>query len=114
MIQVYVLTAPLGQHDPEATVTKLRAASQMVSRLFDALRGYTVAAAGDTVTVHLRVSGRTRWHVQGDARRIASNLLMRASLAVQGATLELDHTLPTAKSLTKEQGRSVRTAPERP
>jgi hypothetical protein len=107
MIQVYVLTAPLGQLDPGATVDRLEAASKMVTRLHPALRGYTVEATNGTLRMNLRVAGRDRWAVSSAVRKIASNMLLRARIPVPGATLELERTMPTAKDLTKMQGRSV-------
>jgi len=107
MIQVYVVTAQLGQVDGDRAVRTLRDATIRIARLHPSLRSSAVEAADGVLTMTLRVAGRTRWHVQGDARKIATSMLRRVDLDVAGAKMELERTMPSAKNLTKVQGRGV-------
>ena len=106
MIQIYVVTAQLGQVDGDAATATLNIAMDRVMHAPN-LRSAAAEASEGVLTLTLRVAGRTRWHIQGDARKIGSSMLRRVGVDVADARLELQRTLPSANSLTKEQGRSV-------
>jgi len=107
MIQIYVVTAPLGQVDGEAAVATLNTAMDRVTHAHPTLRSAAAAAAEGVLTLTLRVAGRTRWHAQGNARKIGSSMLRRIGVDIGSASMELERTLPSASALTKAQGRSV-------
>jgi hypothetical protein len=107
VIQIYIATAPLGQVDGDAAVATLNVAMDRVLHAHPNLRSASAAASEGVLTLTLRVAGRTRWHAQGDARKIATSMLRRVDLDVAGSKMELERTLPSANALTKVQGRSV-------
>jgi len=107
VIQIYIVTAPLGHVDGDAAVATLTTAMDRVTHAHPCLRSAAVAASEGVLTLTLRVAGRTRWHAQGDARKIGTSMLRRVGVDVGSAAMELERTLPSANALTKAQGRSV-------
>ena len=107
MIQIYTVTAPLGDKNPADVETILEVASHRIMTSFPPLRGADVKAAGGVLTLTLRVIGRNRWDVSNKARKIATSMLGRVHIPVSVATMELTETPPTAHTLTKDTGRNL-------
>lgn len=113
MIQLFQFTVPLGDRDPDETVAALREHVARLVRLNAVLRGMKATTEAGTLTLVLRCAGHNRWRISSDCRRIAASLLRRVRLDWRAAQLELVSTEPTARSLTKEQGRTVVPRPSR-
>lgn len=107
MIHVFDITAPLGTVDGDAAVATLTQQMEKVVHFYPALREASVEASEGVLTMHLRVAGRSRWHISYKARQIASSMLRRVGVDPTTGTLLLAQVAPTASELTKEQGRSV-------
>lgn len=107
MIQTFEVTAPLGQRDAGDSIATLQSAAEKIRTTFPALLEATVTASDSVLTLLLKVSARNRWDVSIKARKIATSVLWRLKIHASEAEMQLVHTAPSAKSLTKEQGRNV-------
>lgn len=107
MIRIFTVTAALNGRDPAATTATLEAAADKLARLYPALLGASVKAAGDTLTLSIRVSSRDQWSCSTAARKIGTNMLLRVKIPAEQGTLLLISTAPPATTLTKETGRNV-------
>lgn len=107
MIQIFVITAPLGERDPVASAEVLRAAVAKVQHSFPPLREAIIQAAEGVLELRLTVAGRDRWDLSAKARRIGSSMLWRLKIAAEEGTMELIRTVPNGQGLTKGLGRSI-------
>lgn len=89
MIQIHDVTVPLGNLDPDAAISALSAQIAKVQEFYPALRCASLSASEGHLTMRLRVSGRTRWHVSYSTRRIASSMLRRLKLDPSTGTMML-------------------------
>ena len=80
MIQIHDVTVPLAGLEPDATISTLQAQIAKVQEFYPALRSASLSASEGHLTMRLRVSGRTRWHVSYSTRKIASSMLRRLKL----------------------------------
>lgn len=110
MIQVFTVTAPLGDINPDAATATLQAAADKLARLYPHLRSSAVAASEGVLTLTIRVSAMDRWRCSAVARKIGTNMLLRAGIPAEHGHIELTQTLPSVRALTKEQGRAPRRA----
>lgn len=106
MIQVFTVTAPLGERDPDGATATLQAAADKLTRLYPHLRGAAVQASEGVLTLTIRVAAMDRWRCSSTARKIGTNMLVRVGIPAGAGHLELVQTLPSARMLTKTQGRS--------
>lgn len=107
MIRIFTVTAPLGGVDPAAAVSTLDKATDMLTRLYPALRGAQAHAADGVLTLTIRVSSRDQWACTAAARKIGTNMLLRLKIPADQGKLELVRTVPSARSLTGAAGRSA-------
>lgn len=107
MIQTFTVTAPLGQADPDAAVATLEGATEKLVRLYPHFRSAAVEASEGVLTVTLRVAAVDRWRCSAVARKIGTNMLLRAGIDVATGAIELVRTAPAATTLTKERGRNM-------
>lgn len=89
MIRIHDITVPLVGLDPDATISTLSAQIAKVQEFYPALRGATLSASEGVLTMRLRTSGRTRWHVSYSARKIASSMLRRVKIDPSTAVMVL-------------------------
>jgi hypothetical protein len=110
MLQELSFRVPVKDRDPDAvkaTLTKLLA---RVAEMYPALRGMRLEAAEGVLEIVLRVAGRNRWTIQGDAKRILTWMMLRLKLD-DPAVLHRVTPIPDIRSQTKEEGRVARAAP---
>lgn len=106
MIQTYHVQAPCDA--PAATVQGvLTDAVEHITRRHPALRGAHFSVDAGVLEIAVRVQGLDRWKCQRAAVTIASALLRKVKIDANLGKVVAVHTTPSARSLTREQGRNV-------
>jgi hypothetical protein len=100
MIQIHDVAVPLAGLDPDATISSLNAQIAKVQEFYPALRSASLSASEGVLTMRLRVSGRSRWHVAYSSRRIASSMLRRIKLDPATGVMTLVHVPGNGHSVT--------------
>lgn len=106
MIQIFHVQAPLGDADPEPLIATLQARLARLQDIYPGLRGARVQASEGFLELILRCAGRDRWVLSRTARTIASSMLRRVKLDPKQATVVGVDTAPSARTLTKQDGRN--------
>lgn len=114
MIQVHVFRIPLGQFTHTDAVAALHKAYEIMTGKHPALLGMTINNPKGAVEIWLRVSGHDRWRVQHNARMLATVMTRRAGLPYKQAEWLRAESEPSARHLTKGQGREFSHAPRGP
>jgi len=107
MIQIFEISAPLGQRDAADSIAALERVGKNIRTSFPPLLEIGVTACLGVLKLTLKVSARNRWDASAKARKIATSVLWRLKISAAEASMSLQETLPGAKHLTKEQGRNV-------
>lgn len=107
MIHILEITAPLAGTDGLAAESTLSTQMAKVIHFYPALLDAQAEAAEGSLTLRLRVKGRSRWDISYKARKIASSMLRRVGIDPATGTLVLVDMAPAATKLTKEEGRNV-------
>lgn len=114
MIRVYTVTAPLGELDPDTSVAALQTAAEKLTRRYPALRDTQVLADQGVLTLSIKISSRDQWACGAAARKVGTSLLSRLGIPAEHGSIDLDRTMPSARSLTRQQGRIVTRGPDAP
>jgi hypothetical protein len=105
VIQVHVFRVPLGEHTHTDAVAALHNAYGIMAGKHPALLGLTINNPPQAVELLIRASGHDRWRVAHNARLFAATMARRAGLPYKQAEWVRVESEPTARHLTKDEGR---------
>lgn len=111
MIQTFTIHTPVEPGSVDSIVATITASLNILMQRHPALRGAAVdASTAGVLELSLKVQGTDRWKTQRAARTIASMVLRKVKIDPNLGKVASVHTAPSARSLTKEQGRNVTNA----
>lgn len=113
MIQTLTFHVPIGQQRPDELLPRMRQIVKDLLKFQPVILGFQVSMQDNTVVMLLRVAGRDRWKLHGDAKRLALLIARRAAVEWKQVTLVTWLTEPGGSSLTLAQGRPANVKPPR-
>lgn len=107
MIQIFHVESPFPTGNNEETLTKLGDALRRLQVVHPALRGARLEESSGLLHMYLRTAGMDRWKTMRAARTIASAMLRHIGVPAADATIVLESTERSSRTLTLDEGRQM-------